>query len=185
MRTDIKSAHTAAYSPFLWHLGLFKLLHTEQNVLLCTVSVHQLTSALYKDVKQVVHLLAGCCGNLKRHLRTLRDSMLCNQKRKSCSRLEKLEVYAYVLYASLYSAHISFSSVCVSCGLFSSNLWNVVDVKTAALFDGLLIAGRLSGLRRLGNQGGGLEDEGGLRRGRLQRWQRKDQVREICEDLKS
>ena len=41
-------------------------------------------------------------------------------------------------------------------------------MQVAALFDGLLIAGRLFCLGGLSNEGGGLEDEGRLgRRGRL------------------
>lgn len=45
---------------------------------------------------------------------------------------------------------------CVLCGWCASNLWNIVDMQVAALFDGLLIAGRLSRLGGLSNKGGGL-----------------------------
>lgn len=41
-------------------------------------------------------------------------------------------------------------------------------MQVAALFDGLLIAGRLSCLGRLSNKGGGLKDEGRLGRWRLE-----------------
>lgn len=40
----------------------------------------------------------------------------------------------------------------------------MVSVHVAALLHSLLIAGRLFCFRRLSNQGGGLEDDGGLRR---------------------
>lgn len=41
-------------------------------------------------------------------------------------------------------------------------------MQVAALFDGLLIAGRLSCLGKLSNKGGGLKDEGRLGRWRLE-----------------
>lgn len=47
-------------------------------------------------------------------------------------------------------------------------------MQVAALFDGLLIAGRLSCLGRLSNKGGGLKDEG-----RLGRWRLEEEEREV------
>lgn len=44
------------------------------------------------------------------------------------------------------------------------NLGNVVDVHVATLFNGVLVARGLSGLQWLGGEGGGLQDEGCLRR---------------------
>lgn len=50
------------------------------------------------------------------------------------------------------------------CSVRAYNLGNVVDVHVATLFNGVLVARGLSGLQRLVGEGGGLQDEGCLRR---------------------
>lgn len=50
------------------------------------------------------------------------------------------------------------------CSVCAYNLGNVVDVHVATLFNGVLVARGLSGLQWLVGEGGGLQDEGCLRR---------------------
>lgn len=65
------------------------------------------------------------------------------------------------------------------CSVCSYNLGNVVDVHVAILFNGILVARGLSGLQWLVAEGGGLQDEGCLRRRRLEEKKRVVMIRTL------
>lgn len=176
---------------YSWNYNVFtyNLLILNTTFWFCTVFVHLLTSTLYQNVEQVIHVLAGCRGNLKRT-----DNKV--ERRKNSSRFWNLKIDLYVV--TLFCISILKDAAAENCSRRNvrhvlscaisvhdfklwwraSDLWNIVDVQVAALFHSVLIAGRLFCLGRLSNKGGGLKDEGRLGRRRLEekaRWRKNSQ----------